>query len=1185
MAVVCVLGLLWVPGVYCAAPDLPCQEYGRALPSGAKSPPTARVGEGHGATPSCCAAHGGSGGVFDEDARAEEAPGDAAHPAHPADGAGAVGTRIRNDNDNDNDNDADAEDDEAKEGKGKDKAKWDVNAPPDAYHDVPIDVEEGTWMNVDISPDGRELVFDLLGDIYRMPIEGGEASALTSGIAWDMQPRFSPDGQWIAFTSDRGGGDNIWIMRRDGADPKAVTDEDYRLLNSPAWTPDGQYIVAHKHFTSRRSIGAGEMWLYHRSGGKGVQMTKRPNDQKDVGEPAFSPCGRYLYYSQDVSPGDTFEYNKDPNGSIYAIYRLDRVEGEIERFIHGPGGAVRPTPSPDGRRIAFVRRVRYQTVLFLREVESGREWPIHDDLERDMQETWAIHGVYPTMAWTPDGKSIVLWAGGKIRRINVDDGRAEVIPFHVSGTRQVADAVRFPVQVAPEQFEVRLLQSVEVSPQGDAVVYQALGHIYIRPLPEGTPRRLTRQEDHFEFYPSWSRDGRWIVYTTWDDEELGTVRVVAASGGEGRVLTDRPGHYIEPVFSPDGSQVVYRRVGGGYITSPLWSQDQGVYRVSVDGGPSTRVTRKGSAPQFGAASDRVYLQRFDREGENDRLSLVSIDLDGSDERTELVSDNAREIRLSPDEKWVAFVERFNAYVTPFVRTGREVKLAPKSKDLPTRRVTRDAGQYVHFSGDGLRLHWSLGPQLFTRELRDAFAFLEGAPDPIPEPPTEGTPIGFTADSDRPSGTLAFVGARIITMRGDEVIERGTIVVEGNRIHTVGPSAEVAAPAGARVIDAGGMTIIPGLVDVHDHGPHAASGMTPEQNWSLWAKLAFGVTTVHDPSHDTEAIFASSELARAGLITAPRIFSTGRILYGATGWFKAEVAGVEDAASHLRRTQAVGAISVKSYNQPRRDQRQQVLAAARQLGIMVVPEGGSLLQHNLTMIVDGHTGIEHAIPVAHAYRDVIDLWSATQVGYTPTLVVGYGGLWGENYWYQKTDVWANERLLTFVPRFVVDPRSRRRVMVPEEEFNHIRAASVCKKLVDAGGRVNLGAHGQLAGLAAHWELWMFAQGGMTPLEAIRCSTLYPAWYVGLDADIGSLEPGKLADMVVLTADPLTDIRHTEAIRYVVRNGRCYDAATMNQVHPEPRTRSPFFWERMDQSVRSMVPSTRTPAGEGRRAPVP
>src|SRR6185369_4329896 len=284
----------------------------------------------------------------------------------------------------------------------KKEEKWDVNAPPGPSAEVTIDTAQGTWMSLDVSPDGKEIVFDLLGDLYTIPVGGGEAKALTHDIAYQMQPRFSPDGKQIAFTSDQGGGDNVWVMDRDGGHAHAVTKESFRLLNQPQWSPDGEYIAARKHFTARRSLGSGEIWLYHRSGGDGLQMTKKPNDEKDVNEPAFSPDGRYLYYTQDITPGGTFQYNKDPNGELYAIQRLDRRTGKTEIFAGGQGSAMRPTPSPDGKQVAFIRRVRGKSVLHLQDVASGSEQPVYDGLDKDMLENWSVHGTYPGLAWTPD---------------------------------------------------------------------------------------------------------------------------------------------------------------------------------------------------------------------------------------------------------------------------------------------------------------------------------------------------------------------------------------------------------------------------------------------------------------------------------------------------------------------------------------------------------------------------------------------------------------------------------------------------------------------------------------------------------------------------------------------------------------------------------------------------------------
>lgn len=317
----------------------------------------------------------------------------------------------------------------------KDKEKtWDVSNPEGNwdFKEVPLNTNEGTWMNIDVSPDGKKIAFDLLGDIYIINATGGKATALRTGLPFEIQPRFSPDGKTISFTSDAGGGDNIWTMNLDGSNAKQVTKENFRLLNNAVWTPDGEYIVARKHFTSGRSLGAGEMWMYHLSGKSGIQITKRKNDQQDVNEPSISKDGRYMYYSEDVYPGGFFQYNKDPNSQIYVINRYDFESGKTKRITGGPGGAARPQISNDGKKLAFVKRVRTKTVLYIHDLETGEEWPIFDGLNKDQQEAWAIFGVYSNFSWTPNDDSIVFWSGGKINKVNVNTLQVTNIPFEVN---------------------------------------------------------------------------------------------------------------------------------------------------------------------------------------------------------------------------------------------------------------------------------------------------------------------------------------------------------------------------------------------------------------------------------------------------------------------------------------------------------------------------------------------------------------------------------------------------------------------------------------------------------------------------------------------------------------------------------------------------------------------------------
>ena len=785
-------------------------------------------------------------------------------------------------------------------------------------------------------------------------------------------------------------------------------------------------------------------------------------------------------------------------------------------------------------------------------------------LERDMQETWSVQGVYPGFAWTPDSKTLVLWAQGKLWRVDPFKRSAAEIPFHVKDTREITNALRVPTAVAPATFDVKQLRWMNVSPQGDRVVYSALGYLYVKDLPGGAPHRLTTQTAHFEFHPRFSRDGREIVFTTWNDHDLGSVRRIPATGGTETTLTPEPGQYVDPQFSPDGRTVVYAKGRGGYLTSPWHGLETGVYRVSADGkGKPERLTKDGAEPQFGAGNDAVYVTRSTNEKEVDFASkLVRIALADRKETDVATSEFVSQFAVSPDGRWLAFQEREHAYVTPLPMASKPIAVGAKMDALPVRQLDVDAGEYLGWSGDSTRLHFGLGERLFTSELRNAFTFVPGAPKELPKADAAGVRVGFSEPSDTPTGVIAITGARIVTMKGDEVIADGTIVVDGNRITAVGPTERVLVPAGAKTVDAHGKTVIPGIVDVHWHGGMGDDGIIPQQSWINYASLAFGVTTLHDPSNNSAQVFTASEMQRAGIITGPRIFSTGTILYGAKAPITQPIESLDDALNALKRQKALGAISVKSYNQPRREQRQEILEAARQTAMMVVPEGGSLFELNMTMVVDGHTGVEHALPVENAYDDVKQLWGATQVGYTPTYNVAYGGLDGEHYFYATTEVWKHPILRNFVPRSVLEERSVRRETAPEEDFNVVRVAKTATGLLHAGVRENLGAHGQREGLGAHWDMWMQVKGGMTPLEAIRNATLNGAHYLGMDKDIGSLEVGKLADLVVIDGDPTTDIRQSDRVVDVMQNGRLYSLPRLDEIAPRQKARAPFFFDGVD-----------------------
>lgn len=1032
--------------------------------------------------------------------------------------------------------------------------KWNVETPTAPSKKVTITTNEGTWMDLDVSPDGKTIAFDLLGDIYSMPLAGGKTTLLAGGKAWEVQPRFSPDGKSISYTSDKEGGDNIWMMNSDGSNKHSITKESFRLFNNASWTPDGQYLVARKHFTGTRSLGAGEMWLYHKNGGDGIQLTKRKNDQQDAGEPTVSPDGKYVYWSEDVTEGPNFQYNKNPYSGIYAIKRLNRETGYIETVTGGAGGACRPQLSPDGRLLAFVKRVRLKSVMYLHNLNTGEEWPVYDDLSHDQQETWAIFGVYPNFAWTPDSKNLIFYAKGKIWNLDINALSPVQIPFEVTSTQVITDALHFQQKVFQPDFEAKMIRQVTTSPDGKRIAFNAAGYIYIKDLPKGVPIRIDSLND-FEYDPAFSPDGKTMVYVDWSDELKGSVNKIDLATHQITPLTRERGYYYTPKYSNKGDKIIYRKGEGNETLGFAFGINSGIYTLADTGGTPKMIINNGIDPQFSTDDSKIYYQ----SSEGSKKAFKVMDVSGANQKILYTSTYATQFNPSPDGKWMAFTELFNCYITPMVSTGAAQDLSATNKAIPLNKLTKDAGTYLHWSKDSKKMMWTLGPKYFTRDIRNAFPFAKSDTDKVAPVDTVGIDIGLKLKTDVPDGLIAFKNVRIITMKGDEVIENGTILINHNIIQKIGKAADVKIPDSIKTYDLRGKTIMPGIVDVHAHLHPSPDGISPQQDWSYFANLAFGVTTSHDPSSNTEMVFSQSEMLKAGRMVGPRVYSTGSILYGADGDFKVVINSLDDARSNLRRLKDVGAFSVKSYNQPRREQRQEIIEAARELQMEVVPEGGSTFFTNMNMILDGHTGIEHNIPVWPVYKDVKSLWNDSKSGYTPTLIVSYGTQFGENYWYDRTEVWKDEHLLSFTPQSIVDSRSLRRSTSQYGDYGHIEVSKYVKQIADGGTKVNLGAHGQLQGLGAHWELWMLVQGGMTPMQAIHCATINGAAYLGMDKEIGSLEVGKLADLIVINENPLDDIRNSDKIKYVMLNGRLYDADTMNEIGNHEKVRSRFWWQ--------------------------
>ncbi len=1038
----------------------------------------------------------------------------------------------------------------------KEAPAWRVDAPSGPTTTVAFDTDEGTWLHLDVHPSGRELVFSLLGDLYLLPIGGGEARRISSGPAYDIQPRFSPDGRWIAFNTDRSGIENLWLCDLAGGQLRPVSAETETTVSAPAWSPDGEYLVGRKRITDRSILGEVELWLWHLKGGAGVQLTKR-EEQSDAADPAFSPDGRFVYYAGREA---RFQYDSNVNDGIWQLKRLDRRTGEVVQLTGEFGGAAAPMPSPDGKSLAFARRVRGTTRIEVLNLASGKTRVAAGAAQRDQQEGFAAHGVFPGFAWTPDSRAIVASAEGRFWRFDAAGGGRTPIPFSAHVEQIVTEALRFPRRVGEGDVQARVIRWPTISPDGSQAVFSALGSLYRMELPSGTPQRVTR-EDAREYAPSFSASGREIAYVTWDDREGGHVWRRPLGFGSASQVTQVPGHYANPAFSRDGSKLAFLKGSGASFRGQDLSDELRfeLHWASAKGGESHYVrslanrgaTRRMSRPMFAPDGERIFFvddEDGEKPGEPPKTVLHSVKLDGTDLRSHLRFERAEEVVISPDARHVAFVQDHDAWLSVLPeKPGDPIDVAAENSPLPLARLSNEGGEWVGFSDGGKSVSWAIGPTLRRVSIdaalrpREVAKPGEAQEDAEPElPRAESFSVRLAAPRARPTQTVSYVGARIVPMQGERVIESGVIVVAGDRLQAVGASDEVAIPTGARVVDVAGKTIIPGLFDEHAHLHYTALDVLPQQPWTYSANLAYGVTSTHDVSATSHEVFAQAELVEAGKLVGPRIFSTGEVFYAGAGPASVRIESLEDARRHVRRMKQYGAFTLKSYGQPGRNQRQWILQAAREEQVMVVPEGAGDLELNVTMILDGHTTVEHALPIAPLRKDVVTLFARSGTAYTPTLLVAYGGLEGDRWFHQHYDLWKDERLARFVPQEIIDRLGRiRGVMATDPaDWHHLDVAASARDVLRAGGRVNLGGHGQMQGLGPHWEMWAFVQAGMTPLEALRVATLNPAQTLGLDRDLGSLEAGKLADFVVLDANPLQKIENSEQVSLVVKNGVAY-----------------------------------------------
>ena len=1044
-----------------------------------------------------------------------------------------------------------------------------ITEPELPLHTIEFDTDEGTFMNVDVSPDENTLVFDLLGDLYTLPITGGAAKPLLEGRAWDHCPRYSPDGNRIAFISDRVGGQNIWTLDLRTHELHQVTHlhpHQYTesAAGTPSWLPGGSEI----------SFGKVE------DAKGGMRIASVVNGELRELEPDWKPTGPGAFYvvSASFTPdgqraffSETLAVNGNPQGVPSAqtkLYALDLATRQRTLLTEAVSNRseFKPQVSASGRWLAYGRRNGPGDIeLRVRDLRTNidrRLIPLTGADEPYRYEEGVDE--IPAFAFTPDDQFIVISYGGKLHKVSVWDGSDSLIPFTVHVIRQVVKPAQPHYRIPDGPLQVRAIRWPSVSKDGKRLLFSAVGYLW-QMNPNGQPTRLTHGDD-FEYMPVLSPDGGRIAYVDFpragSGVEPGQLTVLKFGETKSRRVTSDHAMYYLPSWSPDGSKVaVIRQIGekDGAKAAFGW--------IDVANGSFHEVAPSPVEMSFGNPESYSRLVGFSGDGRRiffswskDRShSILAIaKLDGTDMH-ELAEGDAdvRGILPSPDLSEAILIGwDEEAYLTSLSSDFRKPVHLTILHD-GTKRVSKVGAYFPVWQGDhAFTYGWSNHVYRYDTE-RDECNLVQQ--------------VDLRVSRREGSEIVVFRGARLITVAGDQgagpVIEHGSVVVEGRRIVAVGPLDSVVVPPGARIFDATGMTILPGLIDVHYHsiGIRLSAGITPpspsmyyENRTAIGDQTAivYGVTTAWDAlGGDNDGPLAVAELRETGRLPGPRWFFAGRPVGYPFQQIDSYATGLDAA---LKRRELGVEQVLKEYHTPDRERDQWFAESARQLGLGISSHVLGGLTQILQRAADGF-GLEHVSFPIPLYRDVQQFLVRTGVIWTTASLnlMGAADTNSPSEEAVEKSLFAEVRrrgeeqeskLERFAKAYVDRPSLDVVPLVPVEQTRAPRTAAVMADFLHAGGKVALSAHNWPA-ILTHFEMWTFQHGGVTPGEAIRAATLTGAEKLGIQEDVGSLAPGKIADFLVLTSNPLDKIESSLDLKYTVADGIIYNSDTAEIVQPE------------------------------------
>ncbi|MFD1105138.1 amidohydrolase family protein [Sphingobium olei] len=950
--------------------------------------------------------------------------------------------------------------------------------PPGQGQTIGFDVHEGTSMSVSASPDGRTMVVDLQGSLWLIPAKGGTAKRVGDYFSDARQPVWSPDGKTIAYFAYRDGNYDLWIMDADGGNARQLTSGTFDD-REPAWSPDGKTIA----FSSDRA-GKGDpsynIWTIDVATGAVAQVTSDPSEDR---LPTWSPDGKTIAYSS----------TRDSKSAIWATNLADGTERLLKEAA---GKADAPSYGPKGQLAYVVADAQGSHLEIDGVAVSGSEnvFPF--------RVSWGAGGRY---SYVSDG--LIRQRTGKAVKTVPFAARLEVTrPSYVRAKRDWDST-------APRKA-VGILKP-RLSPDGQSIAFIALGDLYVVPVTGGKPTNLTN--DHaMDADPSWSPDGSKLVYTSDKGGGLPQLWIRDLKSGKSAKLTDMTTQPLGGVWSPDGKTIAAIDVDGRWGVA-------GVFTVDVASGRITRL--QGSLPQPGEPSwsadgkyvaislSKLYSKSF-REGTN---QVYVIPTDGKSPPVWRVptADMGIDTRggggpaWSPDGTKMAAVYEGLLKVWPVAADGTPVG-AP-------RAYGADMAHFPTWSGDSRTILYQSNDKLKTIDVAT------GA--------TREVPLDLTYTLAKPRGrTVVHVSGLVDSVR-DETQRDKDIVIEGNRIVSIVPHDPALHGGGVKLVDGTGMTAIPGLIEHHSHA-QKDFGANSHRAW-----LAYGITTVRDPGNQVYSGLEDREAAEAGVRIGPRIYTNGPLLEWQRVFYKMGVAveGPAHLERELERARLLKYDIVKSYVRMPDIQQRRIVEAAHAMGVPVTGHeifpaaytGVDATEHMGATSRRGYSPKQG--PQGRAYDDVIQLFGKSGRTLTPTM---FGALTG---YLQKHPDYRNDPRVNLYPLWAQEsvrgPDTMAALLTPMLEGQR----KAIKAMYEAGTNITAGTDTIIA-TNLHAEIASYVDAGLTPFQALQTATVNSARSLNLDA--GTIEPGKLADIVLLKGDPRADIANTFKVATVIANGTVY-----------------------------------------------